>query len=162
MKRRRQEYKTDYHARLRLLKSGKPRIVFRKTNRYVIGQYVQSKAAQDAVAMQANSCELLKLGWPKASAGSLKSLPACYLTGLLLGKRIKERYGQQESILDLGILRNAAGSRIYAFVQGVKEGGVLIKVDETFFPKKEKIQGSHIKKDLAPLLDKIAKNIEHE
>jgi large subunit ribosomal protein L18 len=35
-RRRRREGKTDYSKRINLLKSGAPRIVFRKTNRYLI------------------------------------------------------------------------------------------------------------------------------
>jgi len=40
LKRRRQEFKTDYLNRIKLLKCGKPRLVFRKTNRYVIIQII--------------------------------------------------------------------------------------------------------------------------
>jgi len=69
---RRRTKKTDYKARLALLKSGFPRLVVRKTNRYVIAQIVRSKEAQDAIVCSANSKELLKYGWPF----SLKSIPA--------------------------------------------------------------------------------------
>ena len=37
IRKRRYEGKTDYKARFFLLKSGKPRVVFRKTNRYLLG-----------------------------------------------------------------------------------------------------------------------------
>ena len=91
MKRRKQEKKTDYKARLNMLKSGKGRIVFRKTKRYIIGQYIKSEEAKDSVIIGLTSKELLKYGWPASLEGSLKSLPACYLAGFLLGKKILDK-----------------------------------------------------------------------
>ena len=41
-KRRRKQGKTDYAKRIKLLKSKSPRIVFRKTNKYIL--YYQSSA----------------------------------------------------------------------------------------------------------------------
>ncbi len=161
MKRRRLEFKTDYRARMQILTSGKPRIVFRKTNRYLIGQYVVSKAAQDSILSQACSRELFGLGWPKNFAGSLKSLPAAYLTGLLLGKRVVEKYGKQKLILDLGLLRNKAKSRIYAFVKGVIDAGIELSLDKKILPDEARIKGSHMKKDIQSLLNTVAKNIEN-
>jgi len=49
LKRRRKEHKTDYAKRIKLLKGGSPRVVFRKTNKYIISQYVKSKNAQDKI-----------------------------------------------------------------------------------------------------------------
>ena len=72
IRRRRKENKTDYGKRIKLLKSGKPRIVFRKSNRYVVAQYVISKEAQDKTELGVSSKELLKHGWPKENSGSLK------------------------------------------------------------------------------------------
>ena len=88
LKRRRKEYKTDYKKRFGLLKSGVPRIVFRKTNKYVSAQYVTSKEAQDKVILGISSKNLIKYGWPEISKGSLKSITASYLTGYLVGKKI--------------------------------------------------------------------------
>lgn len=84
-KRRRIEGKTDYKARIKMLVSGKARVLFRKTNRYIIGQFVRSKEARDSVVVGTDSRELVKYGWPKAE--SIKSTPAAYLTGFLLGKK---------------------------------------------------------------------------
>jgi len=64
-KRRRREAKTDYAKRIRLLKSNSPRLVFRKTNKYLIAQYIVSKEAKDEIKLGGNSKELLKFGWPK-------------------------------------------------------------------------------------------------
>ena len=59
IKRRRKESKTDYLKRIKLLKSESPRVVFRKTNKYVIAQYVLSKGAQDKVVLGITSKKLL-------------------------------------------------------------------------------------------------------
>jgi len=136
-KRRRIENKTDYKARLRLLKSGKPRIVFRKTNRYIIGQYVVSEEARDRVIVGVNSKELLKFGW---KGKSLKNLGASYLTGLLLGQKIIESGNQKKAVLDIGLIRSIKGSRVYGFVKGVVEAGVEIKVKKEMFPDEKRIK----------------------
>ena len=47
IKRRRREGKTDYKARLAMLKSEKPRLVIRKSNRYLVVQIVGSEIAKD-------------------------------------------------------------------------------------------------------------------
>src|SRR3989339_525255 len=74
LKRRRLEFKTDYNKRIKLLKSQRPRIVFRRTNKYVIVQYVTSYEAQDKVELGLNSKILLKYGWPESAKGSLRSI----------------------------------------------------------------------------------------
>ena len=84
-KRRRREGKTNYSKRIMLLKSERPRVVFRRSNKYVAGQYVESHDAQDKVIFGVDSRELLKYGWPEESKGSLKSVTASYLTGYLIG-----------------------------------------------------------------------------
>jgi len=91
LRRRRKEAKTDYKARLNLLKSNKPRLVIRKTNRYIIAQIVESNLAQDKVIADFSSQDLLEKGWPKEKAGSLKSLQAAYLTGFGLVKKRSRR-----------------------------------------------------------------------
>ena len=159
-KRRRREGKTDYKARLVLLKSELPRVVFRKTNKYVIGQYIKSKEARDSVIIGVNSKDLLKLGWKYP--GSLKSIPASYLTGFLLGKKIIDRDEKVKAIFDLGLLRNTKGSRIYAFLKGVIDAGVEIKVKEEMFPSEERIKGMHMKKDISSIFEKIKEKIEND
>jgi large subunit ribosomal protein L18 len=138
VRRRRKEAKTDYKQRTNLLKSGKPRIVFRKTNKYVIGQVVSSEVAQDKVIMGANSKELLVNGWPDNLKGSLKSMPACYLTGYLLGKKSKDT---KQAILDIGLNRNIKKSRIYAFLKGVVDAGVDVAHSTEALPEMETIEG---------------------
>ncbi len=131
IKRRRKEAKTDYNVRFGLLKSEKARIVVRKTNKYVIGQIVISEGSQDKVLIQANSKELLSHGWPEKLEGSLKSLPASYLTGFLLGKKAGKI---KEGILDIGLQRNVKKSRIYSLLKGLIDSGFEIKCDEKILP----------------------------
>ena len=61
LKRRRKENKTDYGKRLKLLKSGIPRIVFRKTNKYLIAQYVKSEQTKDKIEIGVNLESTLKM-----------------------------------------------------------------------------------------------------
>ncbi len=143
-KRRRREHKTDYLNRLKLLKSGKPRIVFRKTNKYLVSQYVASKQAQDKIEIGVNSKHLIKYGWPKELGGSLKSIPASYLTGHLIGKQIIKKK-LEVPIVDLGMHRTLHKTKIYAFLKGLIDAGIKIKCKEEAFPSEDKIKGKDIK-----------------
>lgn len=156
-KRRRREGKTDYKARLIMLKSEKPRVIFRKTNKYIIGQLVKSKEAQDYVVIGIDSHELIKYGWPKESK-DIKSLPAAYLTGFLLGKKIIDKEGKTNGIFDIGLLRNVAKSKIYGFLKGVIDAGVEINCDKKIFPDDAQIMGRHLKQGIQ--FEKIKLEIE--
>lgn len=144
LKRRRKEFRTNYLKRIKLLKSGLPRIVFRKTNRYLIAQYVVSKEAQDNIKLGINSKQLLNYGWPKELKGSLKSIPAAYFLGLLIGKKIvKEKL--ETPILDFGLQRVLHKTKIHGFIKGLVDSGLKIKHKEENFPNEEKIKGKYIK-----------------
>jgi len=142
-KRRRIENKTDYKARSILLMSDKPRIIFRKTNRYIIGQCVSSNHAIDSVVVGANSRELPDYGMPKAD--SIKNIPASYLTGFLLGKKISDK-DIKEGILDIGLLRNVSGGKIYAFLKGVVDAGIKVNHNPKIFPNEARLLGRHLNK----------------
>ena len=158
-KRRRREHKTDYLKRIKLLKSRSPRIVFRKTNRYVIAQYVETREAQDRVVFGMNSKKLIDYGWPKELKNSLKSLPAAYLLGVVAGKKIiKEKL--KTPILDLGMIRTVHKTKIYAFLKGIVDSGIEIKHKKSIFPEEEKIKGKNLKKDFSKTFDKIKSKIE--
>lgn len=143
LKRRRLEAKTDYHARLALLKSEIPRLVIRKTNRYIIAQVVSSDIAQDKVQAGAISKDLLLKGWPKEKAGSLKSIPAAYLTGFMLAKAAQQKK-IKKVILDMGMHRNVHGSRIYAVVKGALDAGIEIPFEKDALPNEARIAESKI------------------
>jgi large subunit ribosomal protein L18 len=143
-KRRRRENKTDYLKRLKLLKGEVPRVVFRKTNRYLIAQYLISDEAQDKVIIGMDSRELNKYGWPKEAQGSLKSITAAYLTGYLMGKRIiNEKL--KNPILDSGMIRVIHKNRIYAFIKGMIDSGIKINCKKELFPEDIRIKGEHLK-----------------
>lgn len=158
-KKRRMEAKTDYAKRIALLKSNLPRLVFRKTNRYIISQYVLSESAQDKVLTGITSKDLIEYGWPKESQGSLKSIPACYLTGYLFGKQIlKEK--MQTPTVDFGMYRMIHKNRQFAFLNGLIDSGLKIKCDKKDFPEKERIEGKKLKKDISKEIEKIKSSID--
>jgi len=132
---RRREGKTDYKRRASLLKSRIPRLVVRKTNRYIIVQIVKSEEAQDYVLCTANSSELKKMGL----SGSLKNSGASYLTGLLVAKKAKEKK-IKNAIADFGNYHSTKGGKIYAVLKGVSDGGIEINFDEKMAPPEEKIK----------------------
>ncbi len=138
--RRRFDGKTDYHKRLKLLKSRKLRIVIRTSNNHVSVQIIQSKLGGDEVLISAFSKELIsKYGW----AANTGNIPASYLTGYLAGLRAKKN-DIQEAIFDLGMLYNR--NRVLAACKGVIDAGINIPYNEEFFPDniEERIKGTHI------------------
>lgn len=153
VKKRRHEWKTDYKARFGLLKAKKERLVFRKTNRYIIGQIIKSEIAKDKTLFYVTSKILLDKGWPEDKKGSLKSLHASYLVGYLTGKEALKK-GIKEAIFDIGMYRNVHKSRIYAFLKGAIDSGVKIKYDEETIPNEE-----YFKKNekLNEIMEKIKK-----
>jgi large subunit ribosomal protein L18 len=155
IRQRRLKGKTDYKSRLALLKSQKPRLVVRKTNRYIVAQIVMTDVAQDKIVVGHLSKDLLDQGWPKESAGSLKSMQACYLTGLLLAKNASKNK-IKNIILDLGMNRNVKKSRIYAVVKGAIEGGLEIPCNPDMLPTVEELKQNE---KLGKIFDKLMKTI---
>lgn len=146
-KRRRREGKTDYSRRIRILNGGVPRIIFRKSNKYITAQYITSREAQDKIEIGFTSKDLLGYGWPKEFLGSLKSVPASYLTGLLIGKEVITKKMKQP-IIDFGMIRNVHKSRAYAFLKGVVDAGIKINHPEGIFPDESRISGKHMKNSI--------------
>lgn len=153
-RRRRKEGKTDYKARFNMLKSEKPRLVIRKTNRYIIAQIVESKAAQDHVLITVSSKDLLEKGWPKDKSGSLKSLMAAYLTGYLLVKNLREK--PKQIIFDSGMHRHIKGSRIYAALRGAVDAGLNIPHNPETLPSDERLKLNEKTSSLLKLKDLIS------
>ena len=159
LKRRRQENKTDYGKRLLLLRGSMPRLVFRKTNKYVIAEYVTSQNAQDKIDLGTTSKSLIEYGWPKENSGSLKSTPATYLTGFLFGKEIMEKK-LQTPILDIGMTRNIHKSKVFAFLKGLKDSGLNVKGEEEYYPDENRIKGKHLKEDFSKKFEEIKQKIQ--
>lgn len=118
-------------------------------------QIIESKDAQDSVLYTVNTRELLEYGWPENKKGSLKSITAAYLGGLLLGKKAKEIKGRV--ILDTGLIPSTKGSRIYASVKGTIDSGLKINCDAKVFPSKDKIEGKE--NELIDIFNKVKGNI---
>lgn len=153
IRRRRQEGKTDYKARMELIKSGKPRLVIRKTNRYIIAQIVRSEGAQDFVVTTMSSKDLISKGWPEDKSGSLKNRAASYLIGYLVGKLALSKK-VDEAILDFGMHRNIQKSRIYTVLKGVVDAGVKVPHDKKVLPTDEFV---HVSPEFKKIIDKIKK-----
>ena len=158
--RRRREGKTNYKKRLKLLLSKRPRLVVRKSLKYIRAQIVEFDKKGDKTLVSAFSKELKKLGWKYAC----DNLPAAYLTGLLIGKRALEK-GISEAVLDMGLYPSTKGSRIYACVKGALDAGLKIPCSEEVLPSEERIKGMHIAnylekfKDLPEEFEKIKEKI---
>jgi large subunit ribosomal protein L18 len=155
LKRRRRENKTDYKLRKNLLKSGLPRIVIRRTNKYYIVQAVESSEAHDKVVSMITSKDLLNHGWDKKYSGSLKSIPAGYLAGILFAKKL----GSGKYIIDIGMARSLSGSRIFSVVKGLIDGGLEISANEKVFPSKERLMGEHLNPELKDMVSKIKEKL---
>ncbi|NPA86198.1 MAG: 50S ribosomal protein L18 [bacterium] len=147
--RRKREGKTNYRKRLKLLLSGKPRLVVRKTNRYIIAHICLYDPKGDRipaaeidgkrVAAYVTSAALARYGWK----GSFKNLPAAYLTGMLLGLLAK-KLGIEEAVLDIGMHRPTKGARVFAVLRGALDAGLRVPHGEEILPAEERIKGEHI------------------
>ncbi len=142
--RRRRLGKTDYTKRLALLKSKLPRLVIRKSNRYIIAQIVETTNKGDKVLASTHSSKLKKLGWKH----DCKNLPAAYLTGYMLGKAAKIK----KAVADLGLYTLTKNCRIFAALNGIVDTGIevpnSVKVDEA------RIKGKY-EKDFEAVKSKI-------
>ena len=161
LRRRRQEGKTDYGKRVKLLKSEIPRLVVRRTNKHIIAQYTLSEDAKDKIVFGITSKALIKYGWPEEFRGSLKSISASYLTGFLIGKKIQKQKLKQP-IIDFGMLRMQHKNKLFAFIKGIIDSGIEIPCKEEAFPEEERIKGKNLKEDFSKYFDKIKTKIETE
>jgi large subunit ribosomal protein L18 len=138
--RRRREGKTNYYKRVKLVLSGKPRFVVRRTNKYIIVQVAEAKIEGDRMLAVAHSRELVKrYGWK----GGTKNTSAAYLTGFLAGLRALKA-GVKEAILDIGLARPARGSRVFAALKGGLDAGLDIPHSKEILPSEDRIKGVHI------------------
>jgi len=165
----------------------KYRLVVRFTNKKVITQVVYSTTKGDKVLCSANSSELAQWGLTTGQS----SYAAAYATGLLISRRLlkqlkldtlykgaKETNGVDydvsaeadsfknakrpfKAILDMGMINNSIGHRVFAALKGACDGGLHIphstrkffgseKNEETkqweYFPEsnRDRVLGSHI------------------
>lgn len=138
--RRRREGKTDYRARLALLKSGETRLVVRPTLKSVIVQFVSNGEQGDSVVASATTKELAALGWK----GATSNIPAAYLAGMLAAKRASCAV-IEGAVLDIGMHRPQPGGVLFAALKGAVDGGIEIPHDDEMLPAEARIRGDHIK-----------------
>jgi len=137
--RRRREVRTDYHQRLRLLKSGKPRLVARTSNRHVRAQLVSPGPDGDETLASAHSADLAAFGW-EAPTGNL---PSAYLTGLLAGRRALAA-DVDAAVLDIGLNSPTPGSKVFAVQEGAIDAGLDVPHNEDVFAEWERTRGGHV------------------
>lgn len=123
--RRRREGKTNYAKRLKLLKSGLPRLVVRKTNTRVIASITVFDEKGDRTLVTVDGRHLERFGW----RGSKKSIAASYLVGLLIGKKAKE-LNIGRAVLDIGLHTPTNNNFSFFIAYGAKEAGLEIKVPQ--------------------------------
>jgi large subunit ribosomal protein L18 len=129
--------KTNYRKRASLLISRRTFITVKVSNQNIIAQVLKPTISGDIVIASAHSRELLKYGWK----GSMNSMPACYLTGILIGKKSVAE-GYKNAILYTG--KSPFTSRISACLKGIVAAGVDVPVSESSLPKDNRINGEHI------------------
>ncbi|MDZ7688007.1 MAG: 50S ribosomal protein L18 [Halobacteriales archaeon] len=137
--RRRREGRTDYGQRLRLLKSGQPRFVVRKSNRHTHVQVVVARDEGDHTVANAHTSELSNFGW-EAPTGNL---PSAYLVGRIAGARALDE-GHEQAVLDIGLNRVTPANRVFAVLSGAVDAGVDIPHGEEVLPSWERVRGEHI------------------
>ena len=153
--RRRREGKTDYRQRLRLLKSGEPRIVVRRSLKNIRIQFVTYQEHGDTVIAQAMGSEVAKkYGWKH----NISTTPVAYLAGLLAGIRAKKA-GLDSGVLDIGRQMPVKGAKVFAALQGIIDAGITCPHSDSKLPSKERIEGKHIDEKLSAEVSTIKEKI---
>ncbi len=150
---RRRVQRTDYRKRLALLKSGRTRIVIRKSSNHIVIQFVKYAQKGDETLASGFSGELKKFGWKQTG-----NIPAAYLTGLLAGAKAKKS-GVGEAVLDAGLQVSTKGSRIYAALRGVLDSGISVHHSPEVLPSEDRLLGKHIKPELELLVKSTKEKI---
>ena len=138
--RRRREGKTDYRKRKAIIVGKSPFLSVRISGRYVYAQLMKPAAGGDTTICSASSKDIAsKFGWK----GSTKSIPGAYLTGLYLG-RIAGEKDVSKAIVYSGIDRYIHGSRLASVINGARDAGLEVAVDEESLPDESRLNGTHI------------------
>jgi len=175
--RRRREAKTDYRARKRLVtqdkckyQTPKYRLVIRFTNKDIIAQIFSSDLDHDVCITAAYGHELKRYGLKVG----FTNYAAAYATGLLLARRVNEKFGLNElfegqtevsgelydvnedadpegrapfkALLDVGLKRTTTGARIFGALKGASDGGLHIPHNDRRFPGSAAAEGEEGKK----------------
>jgi len=153
--RRRREGITDYRKRLKLLKSKKIRMVVRKSLKTTTVQFVEYKERGDHVIISADSKELVKkYNWKYSTS----STSAAYLTGVIAGKKAKDK-GIKECVFDIGRNIPTTGGKIFASLKGAIDAGISCPHDESKIPNEDRIYGKHIDDKITNSVNEVKKEI---
>ncbi len=152
--RRRRIGKTNYKKRLALAKSDLPKLVVRRSNKYLTAQIVKYTENGDTTVAQFNSRSLKAQGWKH----SCSNIPAGYLTGIAIAGAAKKAK-VAEAILDMGSYTPTKGCKLYAILKGAIDGGLKIAASEESLPSEERINGAHINEKLSADLKKLKESI---
>ena len=137
--RRKQEGKTNYYKRLRLLRTQCARVIVRPALANITAQIATYDEKGDRIVIGVTGKALERYGW-KVHKGNV---PTAYLTGYLLGRMAISK-NIKEAILDTGLRSPVKRGRIYACVKGLRDAGVHIPVEESILPPENRIKGQHI------------------
>lgn len=128
--RRRREGKTNFAKRLALVKSGKTRMVVRRSNRNLVVQFIDFGQTGDRTLLTVTGAHLSKLyKWP-----SRRNVWTAYLAGLLAGKMAQKK-GVKEFVLDMGMYMPSKGSVVFAAQKGAADSGLSTSFDSGKAPE---------------------------
>jgi large subunit ribosomal protein L18 len=130
-------HKTNYRKREALLISKQDFVTIKISNQNVIAQVLKPEIQGDIVRVSTHSRELRRYGWK----GSLNSLPACFLVGLVLGRKALEK-GVDKAVLCIG--NKPFTSRIAACMKGIVQAGINIPISSESYPTEHRLNGQHI------------------
>ena len=129
--------KTNYRKRSGILIGRRPFIITKISGQNISAQSLKPTLTGDIVIASAHSRELIRHGWK----GSMNSMPACYLTGLLLGKKTIEK-GATNAVLYTG--NNPFTTKVAACLKGIVDSGIKIPVSKESLPSDDRVSGEHI------------------
>ena len=115
----------------------RPFIITKISGQNISAQSLRPTLTGDIVIASAHSRELIRHGWK----GSMNSMPACYLTGLLLGKKSIQK-GATNAILYTG--KNPFTTKVAACLKGIVDSGINIPVSKESLPGDDRVSGKHI------------------
>jgi len=131
------EDKTNYRKRSAILIGRHLFVTVRISDQNVAAQVLKPTSTGDIVIASAHSRELAEHGWK----GTFNNLPACYLTGMLLGKKAMQKE-IDAAVLYIG--KNHFTSRVGACTKGIVDAGVSMPVSTDSLPDEDRISGQHI------------------
>ena len=131
------EDKTNYRKRSAILIGRHLFVTVMISDQNVAAQVLKPTPTGDNVIASAHSRELAEHGWK----GTFNNLPACYLTGMLLGKKATQKE-IDAAVLYIG--KNHFTSRVGACMKGIVDAGVSMPVSTDSLPDEDRISGHHI------------------